>query len=52
MCKECLAKVKPVLHKFNKHLVRLLDRGLDAAIDEEQWELALNWGLETLEPYK
>ena len=52
MCKECLAKIKMVLYRNNVHLVRLLDQGLDAAIDEQQWEVALTLGLQTIEPYK
>ena len=52
LCKNCLATAKNVLYKYNIFLVRLLDRGLDAAIDEQQWVLALGWGLETIEPYR
>lgn len=52
MYKECFASVKKVLYKHNIHLVKLLDRGLDAAIDEQQWEMALNYGVDTIESYK
>ncbi|XP_076454663.1 histone-lysine N-methyltransferase SMYD3-like [Babylonia areolata] len=52
LCRDCLSKVRPRLSPSNVHLLRVLDRGFDAAIGCSLWEEALDYGLQTLQPYR
>ena len=52
LCQEILPKTDKVLHETNIHLVRILDRAFDAAIEMEEFKKALKYGLRTLEPYR
>lgn len=52
LCKECLARVEGRLSAFNVHRVRLLDRAYDAAIGSGEWEEALGYIVQTLQPYR
>lgn len=51
-CRSSLKKATGVLHGNNIYLTRLLDYAMDAAIDKEEFELALKYGKKTLDTYK
>lgn len=51
-CRSSLKKASSVLHGNNIYLTRLLDYAMDAAIDKEEFELALKYGKKTLDNYK
>ena len=52
MCRDCLAKVKDVLSPFNVYMLRVLDHAFDSAISGALWEEALDYGVQTLQPYR
>lgn len=51
-CKKLIQETNNILHPMNVYLVRVFDRAFDAAIDDEQWEKALKYGLKTLQAYR
>lgn len=51
-CKSSIKKTSGVLHGNNVYATRVLDFAMDAAIAEEEWELALKYGSRALETYK
>ncbi|GFS03612.1 histone-lysine N-methyltransferase SMYD3 [Elysia marginata] len=48
-CEDCLTNVK--LPPYNVHLVRLRGKAFDLAIETEQWDAALKFGMANLKPY-
>ncbi|CAL1533962.1 unnamed protein product [Lymnaea stagnalis] len=49
VCEKCLNETK--LPFGNVYLVRLVGKAFDAAIDSEQWENALMWGIKNYKAY-
>ncbi|XP_046547592.1 histone-lysine N-methyltransferase SMYD3-like [Haliotis rubra] len=50
VCKELLRKQR-VLSPFNVYRVKTLDQAMDACIDSQQWEHAVDFGQQTVQPY-
>lgn len=52
LCQDCLKVQLSIYHRLNVKLVQVLDKALDAAIELQKWELALQYGAETLDCYR
>ncbi|XP_067662654.1 histone-lysine N-methyltransferase SMYD3-like isoform X2 [Haliotis asinina] len=50
VCKELLRKQR-VLSPFNVYYVKTLDQAMDVCIDSQQWEQAVDFGQQTVQPY-
>lgn len=51
-CEECFGHQASLLHPLNVYRVRVLDKALDACLDLQHWQRALEYGMETIEPYR
>lgn len=51
-CKLSIKETAGILHGNNVYATRVLDFAMDAAIVEEQWELALKYGNKALHTYR
>ncbi|XP_046376194.2 uncharacterized protein LOC124148945 [Haliotis rufescens] len=50
VCKELLGRQR-VLSPFNVYRVKTLDQAMDACIDSQLWEQAVEFGQQTVQPY-
>lgn len=51
VCKICLKKHKGILNKFHLRHVKVLDLAFEASIDLEDFDSALEYGLELIHSY-
>jgi len=50
VCERCLMEFKLIIHPFNIDFVKLLDRSFDACIDLGEWNKAIDYGTQLIEP--
>ncbi|XP_014667178.1 PREDICTED: histone-lysine N-methyltransferase SMYD3-like [Priapulus caudatus] len=51
-CESCLRLQRQVMHPLCVNYVRVLDKAMDACIDQQLWEQAVQYGLQTIECYR
>lgn len=52
VCRICLKKQEGLLHELNINRVKVLDLGMESCIELGNWECALQYGQQLLEPFK